>query len=72
MNLKVPGQVQGLAPGLEQSPQYRLGNKRTESSPIKKILGVLVENLDMKWQHALSAQKTENHMLGCTRSVFTL
>lgn len=50
--------------------QYRLGYKRAESSPVKKVLGVLVENLDMKWQYALSAQKT-NHTLGCTKSVVT-
>lgn len=51
--------------------QYRWGYKWTESSPVKKVLRVLVENLDMKWQHALSAQKT-NHMLDCTkRSVVT-
>lgn len=48
--------------------QYRLGYKWTERSPVKKVLGVPVENLDMKRQHALSAQKT-NHMLDCTKRI---
>lgn len=51
--------------------EYRLGYKRTESSPVKQILGVLVENLDMKWQCALSAQKTNQKHWAAPKEVWS-
>ena len=48
--------------------KYRLGREWIESSPVKKDLGVMVdEKLNMNHQCSFTDQKV-NHMLGCIRS----
>jgi len=48
--------------------QYKLGDEGIERNPAENNLRVMVnEKLEVSWQYALAAQKT-NHILGCIKS----